>query len=468
MEYLTLKQVVEHNYCIGCGVCASQSSKGVMKETAIGTYIPDLTTFTEVELKKAEEFCPFSKNSDGEDRIANEVFGSQKFKYLDGLGHYHKTYAGYAVEGNFRDQGSSAGLVNWLCAKLLNEKIVQSILHVKEEKGKAGTMYSYQESSSINELVQGAKSKYYPIELSTLLKTIENNTNSSIAIVGLPCFIKSLRALEEKNLILKSKIKFHIGIVCGHLKSKHYAEFLAWQAGVNPDNLDVLDFRTKIQGRSASRYGFTAQPKSNNPNTWVIKPMSEVVGGNWGHGLFKLNACEYCDDVMAETADIVFGDAWLPEFTADSNGTNVVNSRSIFLTELMEKEMRKGNIKLIELEPERVLDSQRSGLKHRREGYQYRAFFNDQNGKPFPRKRTPIALTNVTLARREIYQYRELLRTTSHSSFLLAKERNDLSVSINMLSPIIKSYSGLNKRSFTQRVIDKTKRTLKPFLAIKK
>lgn len=467
MSHLTLSQVVEHDYCVGCGVCASQTLKGTMTETAIGTYIPNLRQFTLEEIRNAEEFCPFSKNSDAEDRLATEAFASQTLQYLDGLGYYHKTYAGYAIEAEFRNQGSSAGLVNWLCAKLLSEKIVETVLHVKEDKSDAGAMYSYQESSSVEELIKGAKSKYYPIELSGLLKTIENSESESIAVVGLPCFIKSLRGLGKQNPIIKRKLKFYIGIVCGHLKSKHYAEFLAWQAGVTPGNLEVMDFRTKIQGRPASSYGFTAQPSSNDPDTWIVKPMSEVIGGNWGHGMFKLNACEYCDDVMAETADIVFGDAWLPEFTADSNGTNIVNSRSRYLTSLLEAESEKGAIKLIELSPQRVLDSQRSGLKHRREGYQYRAHLNTLNGKPFPKKRTVIDLSNISPERKVIYEYREMIRQASHKSFLLAKECGELSISMNMLKPIIDSYAGLNRRTLSTRIIGKVKRVVSSVLRVK-
>ena len=32
---------------------------------------------------------------------------------------------------------------------------------------------------------------------------------------------------------------------------------------------------------------------------------------DWGMGIFKLGACDYCDDIVGETADISFGDAWL-------------------------------------------------------------------------------------------------------------------------------------------------------------
>lgn len=464
MKHLSLTEVVEHEYCVGCGLCASQSRKGHMIETEIGTYIPSLSDFSESEKQTAEKYCPFSKESDGEDRLAQTSLDTAELGYLDGLGYFDKTYAGYAIEGSFREEGSSAGLVNWLCAKLLEKGDVEAVIHVKEEKTASGVMYSYQESSARDELQQGAKSKYYPIHLADLLKAVEKSEKKSFAVVGLPCFIKGLRALARENNVLKEKLKFHIGIVCGHLKSKHYAEFLAWQAGVKPDDLKLLDFRTKLMDRPASKYGFTAVPKEGDKDSWIIKPMSDVVGANWGHGLFKLKSCEYCDDVMAETADIVFGDAWLPEFVQDSQGTNIINSRSKFLTELLEEETQKGNIKLINLSPDRVLDSQRSGLRHRREGGSYRSANDKGNFRPFPIKRTKPSSHDLTLHRKQTYEYRELIRTTSHKSFLLAKQHNDLNIALSTLKPVIASYAQLTKASLRIRIIGKAKRLIKKIL----
>ena len=37
-------------------------------------------------------------------------------------------------------------------------------------------------------------------------------------------------------------------------------------------------------------------------------------------------ACEFCDDVVGETADMSVGDAWLPGYVSDWRGTSVVVS----------------------------------------------------------------------------------------------------------------------------------------------
>jgi len=46
--------------------------------------------------------------------------------------------------------------------------------------------------------------------------------------------------------------------------------------------------------------------------------------------------------VFAETADVVLGDAWLPEYVQDSDGTNVVVTRNQDIRQLIVKARTEG------------------------------------------------------------------------------------------------------------------------------
>ena len=37
----------------------------------------------------------------------------------------------------------------------------------------------------------------------------------------------------------------------------------------------------------------------------------------WEYGYFKYKACDFCDDIFAECADITVGDAWLSRYKKD-------------------------------------------------------------------------------------------------------------------------------------------------------
>ena len=49
-----------------------------------------------------------------------------------------------------------------------------------------------------------------------------------------------------------------------------------------------------------------------------------LADGDWGAGFFQNPACDWCDDVVGETADVSFGDAWVEPYSSDGRGTNVM------------------------------------------------------------------------------------------------------------------------------------------------
>ena len=102
------------------------------------------------------------------------------------------------------------------------------------------------------------------------------------------------------------------GSLTAYLKSKAFAELCAWQCGIRPSELRAIDFRTKLANRPANDYAVTVTGGNNGHAISSTKPTSELFGSNWGLGFFKYKACDFCDDVVAETADVSLGDAWLP------------------------------------------------------------------------------------------------------------------------------------------------------------
>jgi coenzyme F420-reducing hydrogenase beta subunit len=76
------------------------------------------------------------------------------------------------------------------------------------------------------------------------------------AIVGIPCFIKASRLLIERDPVLRDQLIYHIALCCGPLKSAAFAEAMAWQLGIPPNDLGRVDFRWKVEGDSATSYSF--------------------------------------------------------------------------------------------------------------------------------------------------------------------------------------------------------------------
>lgn len=269
--------------------------------------------------------CPFSPRAADEDEIAARQF--PKAAHHDcRLGRYEAAYVGHAAEEGVRENGSSGGMVSWVAAELLRLGLVDGVIHVVEavDSSDDGRLFDYAISRTPAELRAGAKSRYYPVELSAALRATRE-TPGRYAVVGVPCFIKAVRLLRETDPILKERIVFTLGLFCGHMKSARLAESFARQMGIRIEQAKRLDFRVKDPSRPANWYRarFTLASGGTCEQDWW-----HLVDGDWGAGFFQNPACDFCDDVVAETADIAFGDAWVEPYSLDGRGTNVVIVRA--------------------------------------------------------------------------------------------------------------------------------------------
>lgn len=454
------ENVVKGGYCIGCGVCALVKDSPIkinfdeFSKLQATTEEPISNTLNE----KLLTVCPFSGSSKNENIIGEELYG-ESANHHPKIGYYLKNFAGYVSEDGFRMRGSSGGMGSWILKMLLNENLIDGVIHVKDRipTQEDKRLFSYQISKNVEEINKGAKSKYYPIELSEAIHEIKKQPGK-YAIVGIPCFIKAIRLLTEQDDDLKDKIEFCIGLICGHLKSTRYAEMFAWQCDVNPSNLYSIDFRNKLENFGANHYGVTVT--ENNKGKKTVKkspPINQLYGSDWGHGFFKYKACDYCDDVMAETADVTIGDAWLPQFINDSMGTNVIVVRHPKILELIEHARQKKKLNIDEIDVEQIVKSQSSGLYHRREGLSYRLLLADNKREWRPIKRVK-AENILSLKTSKIQKLRMKIAEHSHISFNKAIQKNEFSVFKTEMSSLLAQYSKLYKPPIWIRVLNKIKK----------
>lgn len=147
-----------------------------------------------------------------------------------------------------------------------------------------------------------------------------------------------------------------------------FAKSEAWESGVPLDDIARVDFRHKTPGSPASDYAVEVRRTSGKGP--VIKRTAELSTTNWGLGYFKYNACDYCDDVLAETADVTFGDAWIPKYVNDGEGCNVIVVRNQDVQDLFDR--HRDELVLHDSDSAEVYQSQAGGFRHRRQGLAYR------------------------------------------------------------------------------------------------
>nr|WP_295710036.1 coenzyme F420 hydrogenase/dehydrogenase beta subunit N-terminal domain-containing protein [uncultured Halomonas sp.] len=209
--------VIANGYCVGCGACAvPQESPFQMVMDDYGQYqsiLKDVNVFASTQ-NDYEKICPFGAGASNEDEIASKHF-SNTCEYNNQVGYYNGVYAGHVSEGEFRKQGSSGGMGTWVLNELLSKGLVDYVVHVKSETSEQdlnNIPFKYQISETLEATQQGRKSHYYPIELSEVLRTVRS-TPGRYAVVGLPCFIKSIRLLQAQDAVLNDRIQYCVGLV---------------------------------------------------------------------------------------------------------------------------------------------------------------------------------------------------------------------------------------------------------------
>lgn len=448
-----LRKVVDGGYCIGCGGCAALDGRIRMafdEMRRLQAVLPE-----DGGTSAAAAACPFADGTADEDRIAAETFTAPDIREDGRIGRHLATFGGWVTEDDFRARASSGGIGSWMQAELLREGLVDAVLDVTAVPVAPGDapLFRFAVATTVEAVRDNAKTRYYPVEMSGVIAHMRDNPGR-YAVIGVPCFAKAMRLVARQDPVIAERLHVVLAIVCGHLKSAAFAEAIAWQMGIPPDGLTGIDFRAKLAERPASRYGATVTGLRDGKTVEITRPMEGLAGANWGHGLFKFKGCEFCDDVLGETADAVVGDAWLPAYEADPKGANVVVVRTPLMLELIRKGGEEGRLHLDDLSADAVAASQAGGLRHRRDGLAYRLWLTDKAGEWRPAKRVTARRDHLDPHMQRIHRLRYELGQKSHALYRTARQAGDLQVFLTALKPLVDTYDRQMKPTLLRRVVN--------------
>jgi coenzyme F420 hydrogenase subunit beta len=461
MSEQTIDKVIAKGICVGCGACAAVAPTDFQLEfTEQGQFAAHALRPAAERSRDISPLCPMSGEGPDETALAARLWPD--LPSHPEIGKHGKTGVAWVEEGEFRARGSSGGLLTWLAATLLERGMVAEVIQVAPTQAGSDKLFAYSVSTTADQVRRAAKSRYYPIQAQDVISHMRQSGKATL-FVGLPCFVKMIRVLAETDPAIAANLRYASGLVCGHLKSAAFAEMLAWQVGVAPKEIATVDFRVKVEGQSAARYGFSAQ--STVPGAPEARAlMAGLVGRDWGQGMMRYKACDYCDDVLAECADIAVGDAWLAPWTEEWQGTNVFVARHPDIVALLNEAQADKRLFIEDLTASRVADSQRGGLSHRREGLAWRLLKAQKAGIWAPRKRVTPARA-LTPKRERIYDLREQIRDESHLAFVAARQTGQFELFVQKMAAPLALYAQANRQpGWLHRKLSATKRAIKALL----
>lgn len=433
------KSVIDPGYCIGCGLCSVMAPAAIdMRFNREGYY----QAFVNEQINDATQaaisrVCPFSDAAPNEDSHGEHFHDScgSKSEYI---GRYISCHAIRVVEGAYRENGSSAGFTSWLLCELLKRGMVDAVLHVgaiDPREGADGAMFGYRVSQTVEEVAENSRTKYHPIELSSVLKNIPEDA-TRYAVTGLPCFIKGIQSLRREDPRWKRQITYTVSLFCGHLKSKFLTENLIWGATGRQDAVDNFRYRTKLPGQPSNKY-IASMSSGRKPLT---RDWNSVFGAEWATGFFKYNACNFCDDVVGESADVSIGDAWLKEFVKDPDGTNNVVIRSSAISRIVMSAVKDGRLWNSDLTEDDVLRSTAGGFRDRREGLRYRLWLETKARGRAPVKRVQPAQNIEDNYRRQLYALKMIVSWLSPKVYLFSKALGARAIFVVFMAPFLALY----------------------------
>ena len=381
-----IQSVMKASLCTGCGTCAAICPKDAIKlviNPAKGIYIPRINETKCSQCGICFEVCP--GHSIDFKQLNTDIFAKQQGDIL--LGNYFKCYTGYSTDYDIRYNSASGGLVTQLLIFALEEKIIDGALVTRMKKDNPLEPEPFI-ARTREEIIEASKSKYCPVPANIALKEIlDSKEGEKFAVVGLPCHLQGIRKAEQINKKLKEKIVLHFGLFCHHGVNFRGTQFFLEELGVKKEDVAKFSYRgqgwpgnTLIELRNGS--------KKANPffsHYWVYPSLY----------FFTIKRCFMCSDALSELADISFGDAWLPELSADKIGSSIIISRVKVGEELLRLAQEEDKLRLQHISRAKLIESQISALYFKKRSLPARKRISQLRNKHLPSDNAPLLSENA-------------------------------------------------------------------------
>ena len=318
-----MNSIANNNICSGCGTCSAVCPKECISLTdnEFGEIRPIVDADMCVNCGKCNSICPFSsENTKPHNKTSNETY-----------------YIGKSKE--FSHNASSGGVATFILNSMTEKGIVDYIVTVSPQND-FNELFTYTICSNKDDLISCQGSAYYPVTLSKVLSQIKQ-IDGSFAVIGVPCFVSALKNLKQQSPFWNNKLKYLIGIVCGHTPTKSMIDCIAWKSAHKRRDITSCRFRIKDNTRPAWDYGVRLE---FSDKSYVTSFGSDDFGFLFWRKLFSQECCNNCKDVFADDADIVFMDAWLDEYKDKTNGTSLIICRNTELDNILKTLVSKGEI----------------------------------------------------------------------------------------------------------------------------
>ena len=352
-EIKNAQNVASWRLCLGCGACACACPKD--RITLVDVIEDGIRPFLDEngcdQCGKCIEVCPGYATVHPPGLVKKGL----EERIREGFGPILEIWEGYAADEEIRYHGSSGGVTSALALYCMEKEGMIGVLHAginPEMPWKNKTVYS----TTRADLLTCTGSRYSPASPCDGLRRIESSTGPSV-FIGKPCDVVGTRMSQAVRPGLDRNIGINIAFFC---------------AGT-PSTLGLLQLLKHLEVDSASVQGIRFRGKgwpgrfnvTMNGDNVPSKQMSYM--DSWGFlQKYRPYRCHLCPDGTGEFADLSCGDPWYREIPEDDPGHSLVVVRTEKGRRILYSAREAGYLRLNQVEPVALVDSQVNLLRKRR------------------------------------------------------------------------------------------------------
>jgi coenzyme F420-reducing hydrogenase beta subunit len=291
------------------------------------------------------------------------------------FGDYKGTYIGYTKDENIRSHASSGGMVSQLLINLIETKKVDGVLVSKQyiENEEIATKTFIAETKE--EIIDCGTSIYTYFPLERQLKSIIEY-KGKVAVVVLPCHLKVLKALYEKDTIYEEKIKYTFTLFCSGVVDK-----VLMKKMLEKNNIDMRNAKRVFSKKGHWRGNTIIEMKDGSEKAISYIYNFATYKNSYYYSTKK---CFSCQDFFGYSSDISFGDIWLKEMKDNPIKHTAMIARTEKGKDLLIETKRNNTISLCPIKKEKIIKGNKRALIYKfltayarkqigkKKGYNYR------------------------------------------------------------------------------------------------
>jgi len=334
------EKILSLDLCSFCGACVFAC---VSKNLILENEKPK-------SLRKCKENCNLCFT------VCPQVFKKHKSLQLYTNDNYEDYYMGKSPNIELLDQVASGGVITSVLLCLLEQKKVEAVIVTQFDKEIPWSPNPILTNSSL-EILKASYPKYALSPTVSLIDGIIDKGYTSIAFMGLPCHIESIRIMQNslkqstkqfnnKTIEALKSIKYLVGLWCGNNFSKKGTEKFIITLGIDPKTVSEVGYE-----REENQIKFFIV--SNNKK--ILLPFNTYLGYLLSNHIAP--ACRKCTRCYAYHSDLSIGGMnnpslrWSGIITHTAVGKNIlelaVESGYINIYPMSEQQMNYTKMKKI-------------------------------------------------------------------------------------------------------------------------